>query len=141
MHYSPPIPGSRGFSAEDNNNAAPATPDADNNVSNNNNNNNDDQLVDWLRGLSLSQDTIQRVITKYLYTNILIKLTFAIYFLQFVDEDLSYADVSSLMSREDLRRLGLRAGPEIRVWRAILDLRGHRDQGPQEEPQEGHKDD
>eukprot|EP00095_Tigriopus_kingsejongensis_P009279 maker-scaffold2334_size17013-snap-gene-0.5 protein:Tk09279 transcript:maker-scaffold2334_size17013-snap-gene-0.5-mRNA-1 annotation:"mitogen-activated protein kinase kinase kinase 5" len=57
----------------------------------------DEELVDWLRNLDLNDGSVQR----------------------FVNEDLTYSDVMSLMSRDDLRRLGLRAGPELRIWKAI----------------------
>jgi len=42
---------------------------------------------------------------------------------QFVDEELTFSDVTSLMDRDDLRRLSLKAGPELRIWKAINDWR------------------
>ena len=44
-------------------------------------------------------------------------------YLQFVYEELTYSDVINLMGRDDLRRLELRAGPELRVWKALTLLR------------------
>ena len=46
---------------------------------------------------------------------------------QFVNEDLCLDDVKDLMSRDDLRRLGLKTGPEIRVWEAIVKHREQQD--------------
>ena len=43
--------------------------------------------------------------------------------MQFTREELTLIDVLQLMSKEDLRRLGLKAGPELRIWKAILDER------------------
>ncbi|XP_054721753.1 mitogen-activated protein kinase kinase kinase 15-like isoform X2 [Uloborus diversus] len=41
----------------------------------------------------------------------------------FVSEKFSKSDVLSLMTREDLRHLGLKRGMELRIWRAILSHR------------------
>ena len=61
----------------------------------------DHEMVTWLRNLSLNDDAVQK----------------------FVDEDLTLTDITSLMTRDDLRRLGLKTGPELRVWKSILALR------------------
>jgi len=61
----------------------------------------DCQLVAWLGGLGLNQETIAKM----------------------TGEDLTLSDVLELMSRDDLRRLGLKAGPELRIWRAVLQHR------------------
>ena len=58
----------------------------------------DTQLVAWLAQLGLNQETIHKM----------------------TGEDLTLSDVLDLMSRDDLRRLGLKAGPELRIWRAVL---------------------
>jgi len=58
----------------------------------------DPALVTWLQNLALNNNSIDRI----------------------VNEDLTLNDVLDLMSRDDLKRLGLRAGPELRIWRAIL---------------------
>lgn len=57
----------------------------------------DTALIDWLQSLSLDEDSIRK----------------------FKDEDYTKDDVLNLMSREDLRRLGLKGGMELRVWKAI----------------------
>merc|ERR1719430_2491525 len=61
----------------------------------------DPELVTWLENLGLNTSSIDRI----------------------VSEDLTLRDVLDLMSRDDLKRLGLRAGPELRIWRAILEHR------------------
>ena len=61
----------------------------------------DPALVKWLQNLGLNTSSIDRII----------------------GEDLTLSDVLDLMSRDDLKRLGLRAGPELRIWRAILQHR------------------
>jgi mitogen-activated protein kinase kinase kinase 5 len=58
----------------------------------------DPELVEWLEVLKLNQDSMDRIL----------------------HEDLTLNDMLELMSREDLKGLGLKAGPELRVWRAIL---------------------
>merc|ERR1711892_607770 len=58
-------------------------------------------LVKWLENLGLNTKSIDRIIS----------------------EDLTLEDVLDLMSRDDLKRLGLKAGPELRIWRAILQHR------------------
>jgi len=63
--------------------------------------NKDQALVIWLQNLGLSQASIDRILA----------------------EDLTLSDVLDLMSRDDLKRLGLKAGPELRIWRAILQHR------------------
>jgi hypothetical protein len=60
-------------------------------------------LVAWLRDLGLGgEETMARVTA----------------------EDLTLTDLLDLVGRDDLRRLGLKAGPELRIWRAILHYRG-----------------
>ena len=61
----------------------------------------DPALVKWLQNLGLNTKSIDRIIS----------------------EDLTLEDVLDLMSRDDLKRLGLKAGPELRIWRAILQHR------------------
>ena len=63
--------------------------------------NKDPDLVKWLQNLGLNASSIDRII----------------------GEDLTLSDVLELMSRDDLKRLGLKAGPELRIWRAILQHR------------------
>jgi hypothetical protein len=63
--------------------------------------NKDPALVQWLQNLGLNTSSINRIIC----------------------EDLTLSDVLDLMSRDDLKRLGLKAGPELRIWRAILQHR------------------
>ena len=58
----------------------------------------DPGLVAWLEGLGLNKESVDRIVA----------------------EDLTLDDMRDLMSREDLKSLGLKAGPELRVWRAIL---------------------
>ncbi|XP_023231732.1 mitogen-activated protein kinase kinase kinase 5-like [Centruroides sculpturatus] len=64
-------------------------------------NSGDEELTDWLRSLSLDEDSI----------------------IKFIEEDYTKDDVLNLMSREDLRRLGLKGGMELRVWKAISNHR------------------
>jgi len=66
------------------------------------NKNPDPTLVSWLNQLDLSEDCINRIL----------------------DEEITLSDLLELVTRDDLRRLGLRAGPELRIWRAILRHRG-----------------
>jgi hypothetical protein len=61
----------------------------------------DTQLVAWLGTLGLNQESVNKMTA----------------------EDLTLSDVLELMCRDDLRRLGLKAGPELRIWRAVLQHR------------------
>ena len=47
---------------------------------------------------------------------------------QFVKEDVGYSDLV-LMSRDDLSRIGLKIGQEVRIWRAIIHLRDQQEDG------------
>merc|ERR1712115_649954 len=58
----------------------------------------DPRLVEWLKELGLNKESMDRIL----------------------GEELTLTDMLELMDREDLKRLGLKAGPELRVWRAIL---------------------
>jgi len=60
--------------------------------------NRDEQLVEWLERIGLNTESIEFC----------------------MKEDLTLSDVLELMTRDDLKRLGLKAGPELRIWRAIL---------------------
>jgi len=62
----------------------------------------DPALLSWLQSLALDQRSVDILIA----------------------EDLTLNDVLELMSRDDLKRLRLKAGPELRIWRAILTHRG-----------------
>ena len=61
----------------------------------------DPALVEWLQNFGLNTNSVDR----------------------FICEDLTLGDVLDLMCRDDLKRLGLKAGPELRIWRAILQHR------------------
>ena len=58
----------------------------------------DPALTNWLTDLNIDQQAVDK----------------------FSSEDLTLNDVLDLMSRDDLKRLGLKAGPELRIWREIL---------------------
>lgn len=57
----------------------------------------DDDLMHWLRDLGMDAECMER----------------------FAREQFTKEDVLCLMTRDDLRRLGLRLGPELRIWKAI----------------------
>ncbi|KAL1413956.1 hypothetical protein MTO96_007892 [Rhipicephalus appendiculatus] len=57
----------------------------------------DEELMNWLQDLGMDTECIER----------------------FAREQFTKEDVLHLMTREDLRRLGLRLGPELRIWKAI----------------------
>lgn len=62
----------------------------------------DEDLMHWLQDLGMDTECIER----------------------FAREQFTKEDVLHLMTRDDLRRLGLRLGPELRIWKAIQQ---HRD--------------
>ena len=57
----------------------------------------DQNLEYWLQTLSLSRDTAAVLTT----------------------EELTLEDLLETLSREDLRKLGLKIGPELRIWQAV----------------------
>ncbi|CAG0916359.1 unnamed protein product [Notodromas monacha] len=67
-------------------------------------------LQDWLKSLGVDEASIQK----------------------FCSEAFVLNDVLELMEREDLRRLDLRGGMELRIWRAILDHRNREKQKEEE---------
>ena len=54
-------------------------------------------LVQWLEDIGVSKSTIEI----------------------FLGEELELSDVLEVMSREDLNRIGLRKGPELRIWQQV----------------------
>lgn len=58
-------------------------------------------LNNWLQGLGVSEGAIKRVLA----------------------EGYTLEDVRYYVTREDLRRVGLRGGSELKIWRAILEIR------------------
>ena len=63
----------------------------------------DAKLRQWLRDLDLDESSIRR----------------------FSEEDLTFHDCVTFMTREDLRSLKLKLGPELRIWDAIMKQRGN----------------
>ncbi|XP_074640238.1 mitogen-activated protein kinase kinase kinase 15-like isoform X2 [Tubulanus polymorphus] len=63
----------------------------------------DEELVKWLKNLNIDEDTIQK----------------------FVMEEYDLPTVLEVMTREDLRRMDIRGGPQCRIWR-VLEI--HRNQ-------------
>ena len=57
----------------------------------------DSKLHQWLKELDVDDGTIEK----------------------FASEDLTYSDVMTLMTREDLSKLRLKLGPELRIWNRI----------------------
>ncbi|XP_064629593.1 mitogen-activated protein kinase kinase kinase 15-like isoform X2 [Lineus longissimus] len=64
----------------------------------------DDDLVRWLQQLHIDEQTVQK----------------------FVDEEYDLETVKEDMTRDDLRRLGIRGGVQLRIWRAIQGYRNNR---------------
>ena len=58
----------------------------------------DARLHQWLKDLDLDENSIEK----------------------FAAEDLTYQDVLTLMTREDLSKLNLKLGPELRIWNRVL---------------------
>merc|ERR1719189_3228103 len=58
----------------------------------------DSKLRQWLKELEIDESSIRK----------------------FADEDLSLHDVLHLMTRDDLARLNLKLGPELRIWDKIV---------------------
>ncbi|XP_032665647.1 mitogen-activated protein kinase kinase kinase 15 isoform X2 [Odontomachus brunneus] len=65
---------------------------------NSNNLHSDMALVDWLRNLQIDESSVDR----------------------FLYEEYTLEDILDHVTRDDLRRLNLRGGTEIRIWQAIL---------------------
>lgn len=61
----------------------------------------DEDLMHWLRDLGMDAECMEK----------------------FAREQFTKEDVLVLMMRDDLRRLGLRLGPELRIWKAIQKYR------------------
>uniref|UniRef100_A0A1B6D1S4 mitogen-activated protein kinase kinase kinase n=2 Tax=Clastoptera arizonana TaxID=38151 RepID=A0A1B6D1S4_9HEMI len=61
----------------------------------------DSRLIDWLKGLNLDQRSIDK----------------------FLMEEYCLEDILHYIGRDDIRRLGLRGGIELKVWKAILKWR------------------
>lgn len=61
----------------------------------------DQELVQWLTSLSINKESIE----------------------MFVAEEFTKDDLLKFVSKDDLRRLGLRGGVELKIWRAVLQYR------------------
>ncbi|XP_067008256.1 mitogen-activated protein kinase kinase kinase 15 [Anabrus simplex] len=78
----------------------------------------DPKLIEWLQGLRLDTSSIDR----------------------FLSEEYCLDDVLLYITRADLRRLSLRGGVELRVWKAILKWRrDHRASTNCERPETNHR--
>jgi len=75
-----------------------ATSETQGDVYDNQESSHDPELITWLEGLGLNRRSVDLCLA----------------------QDLTLSDILELMTRDDLKRLGLKAGPELRIWREIL---------------------
>ncbi|KAF6208098.1 hypothetical protein GE061_016548 [Apolygus lucorum] len=73
----------------------------------------DSKLIAWLKGLGVDELSIEK----------------------FLSEEYTLEDVLHYVSREDLRRISLRGGVELRIWKAILTWRREHRPSNQKKPQ------